>query len=98
VTTEPSLSIAIPPELLELLGPCVTSAGPLAQAMSLHLAHHFLNAAERLTEAMAEGHRVMLCIDVDSQEPQVRLVTVDPAHHLTQHLAMGAALRPAALN
>lgn len=98
MTTEPPVPIAVPPELLTLLVPCVTSAGPLAEAIALHLAHHFLEAAERLTEAMVEGHLVMLCIDVSSLEPQVRLATIDADHNLTQHVAIGAAPRPTALN
>ncbi|MNN62779.1 hypothetical protein D3C81_1781080 [compost metagenome] len=82
--------ITISEDLQALVVEVARKASQLAQAASISLAHIDADAVARMTEAaLSGGERLMIAVDVDTQDGLVRLITVSPDQRVTQHAAFG---------
>jgi hypothetical protein len=67
----------------------VEVASRVAALMVQYLATADIAVVEKMADATASGQRLLLAIDIDTVDPQVRLVQVDADQVLTQLAAVG---------
>ena len=79
----------ISPALQAAVSTFAGASGPLMTLLVHHLAGTNLEAVEKMSDASLAGHRLMLAIDVDTPDAQVRLVSIDPEQRVTQIAAIG---------
>lgn len=82
-------ALPTPPELQQAWADLVHDANAFLRKMVNHLGDCDVDALQRMAEATAAGHRLVIAIDVDTNDAQVRLMHVSADQVVTPLASLG---------